>query len=171
MAGLTRRLFLAALVAAGVAFPAAAQDGPVVVYLVRHAEKANDSRDPPLSEAGKARATELARVLGNAGLTQVWTTDFDRTRSTAAPAAAAAGLSPQLYDPSKAREFAEQLRHTPGRHLVVGHSNTTPGLVELLGGTPGTPISDTEYDRLYIVVLNGTGAVTSLLRYGAPASR
>ncbi len=27
---------------------------------------------------------------------------------------------------------------TGGRHLVVGHSNSTPSMVELLGGKPGT---------------------------------
>ena len=55
------------------------------------------------------------------------------------------------------------------RILVAGHSNTTPKLVELLGGNPGPPIDEkTEYDRLYVVVLGADGAVTTtLLRYGA----
>ena len=36
------------------------------------------------------------------------------------------------------------------RHLVVGHSNTTPPLVELFGGDAGPPIDEaSEYDRLY----------------------
>ena len=48
---------------------------------------------------------------------------------------------------------------------------TTPALVATLGGEPGTPIADSEYDRLYLVVLSGSGAVTSLLRFGATASR
>lgn len=150
---------------------ARAQDAPIVVYLVRHAEKLDDTRDPPLTEAGKARAAELARVLGDAGITHVWSTDFDRTRSTAAPTAHARGIAVRSYDPSKSREFVGELLRTPGRHLVVGHSNTTPALVEALGGEPGTPIADSEYDRLYLVVLSGSGAVTSLLRFGATASR
>jgi len=168
---LSRRFFLAVLMAAGLGSPALAQDGPVLVYLVRHAEKLDDSRDPPLNEAGKARAVELARVLGDAGITHVWSTDFARTRSTAAPTAEALGVAVQTYDPSKGREFVEELLHTPGRHLVVGHSNTTPALVKLLGGEPGGPISDTEYDRLYVVVLDGQRVTTTLLRYGVPAGR
>jgi len=48
--------------------------------------------------------------------------------------------------------MAAKLKATPGRHLVVGHSNTTPQLTELLGGDGGEPIVEaTEYDRLYVV--------------------
>ena len=168
---LARRMFVALLFAAAGVIPAAAQQAPVVIYLVRHAEKLDDSRDPPLSDAGKARAEELARMLADAGVTHVWSTDFARTRSTAAPAAVRAGLQVELYDPSKAREFVDQLKRTPGRHLVVGHSNTTPALVQLLGGSPGAAISDTEYDRLYVVVVDPGGTTSTLLRFGAPASR
>jgi hypothetical protein len=51
---------------------------------------------------------------------------------------------------------------------VVGHSDTTPELVGLLGGDPGAPIDEpTEYDRLYVVTLGPDGTVTTvLLRYG-----
>jgi probable phosphoglycerate mutase len=168
---MTRGVFLALLLAATGAIPAAAQDGSVIIYLVRHAEKLDDSRDPPLSDAGTARAEELARVLGDAGLTHVWSTDFNRTRSTAAPAAARAGLQVEVYDPSKAGEFVEQLKRTPGRHLVVGHSNTTPALVELLGGAAGAAMTDTEYDRLYVVVVDPSGTTSTMLRFGVPASR
>ncbi|HSG49077.1 MAG TPA: hypothetical protein VLA43_14745, partial [Longimicrobiales bacterium] len=39
----------------------APQADPVVVYLVRHAERAEDgTNDPPISQAGEARGLELA---------------------------------------------------------------------------------------------------------------
>ncbi len=139
-----------------------------VAYLVRHAEKVDDSRDPALSPAGEARARELARILGNAGITHVWSTDFQRTRHTAAPIAAALGLQVRTYNPSDLAGFAAELRRTPGRHLVVGHSNTTPGTVEALGGDPGPLTPDTEYDRLYVVVM-AAPATTVMLRFGAPS--
>ena len=52
--------------------------------------------------------------------------------------------------------------------FVVGHSNTTPALTELLGGDPGGPIEEkNEYDRLYIVSMSAEGRVSStLLRFG-----
>jgi len=64
--------------------------------------------------------------------------------------------------------MAAKLKASSGRHLVVGHSNTTPQLVELLGGDGGTPIVEaTEYDRLYVVTTQSGDAVKSYLtRYG-----
>lgn len=139
----------------------------VTVFLVRHAEKADDSRDPILSEAGKIRAAELSRMLSDARITHIWSTDYQRTRLTAEPLARKLGLQVMSYNPSKLDEFAQQLKETPGRHLVVGHSNTTGELVQALGGQPGAAIQDIEYDRFYAVVLGVDGPVTVLLRFGS----
>ena len=59
--------------------------------------------------------------------------------------------------------LAATLRSTPGRHLVVGHSNTTPALVELLGGDSGGPIDEAEYDRFYVLTLHPGGSVTTVV--------
>ena len=45
---------------------------------------------------------------------------------TAAPVSRRIGKEIVSYDPRKLADFAAQLRHSGGRHLVVGHSNTTP---------------------------------------------
>ncbi|MFQ5536335.1 MAG: histidine phosphatase family protein [Gemmatimonadota bacterium] len=141
--------------------------GDVVVFLVRHAERAEDgTRDPSISTEGRARAEALAAMLRDAGLTAIHSTDFKRTRQTATPVADGAGLSVAIYDPRKLKEFAGRLRETPGRHLVVGHSNTTPDLVAALGGDPGAPIAEDGYDRLYILFISPEGAETVLLRFG-----
>lgn len=166
-----RRTFilLLALTALPLALPAIAQaqDGTVVVYLVRHAERAEDgTNDPPISEAGWARARLVGTMLADAGLTHIHSTDFKRTRSTGEPAAEATGLDILSYNPRDLPGFAAQLRSMPGRHLVLGHSNTTPQLVEALGGDPGDPIEEMEYDRLYIVTIVGDTVSTVLLRFG-----
>ena len=58
------------------------------IYLVRHAEKlAGD--DPSLTPEGAARAELLAETLGDAGIVRIYSTDYARTRGTAAPLAAA----------------------------------------------------------------------------------
>lgn len=157
--------------AAGCA-PAADVGEPTLVYLVRHAERAEDgTNDPPLSEAGHARAAALAHVLADAGVQRVFSTDYQRTRLTATPVAASAGVSVETYDPGDLPSFAEQLKGMSGRILVAGHSNTTPELVGLLGGDPIRDLPEWEYDRFYVVVLEPSGAVRStLLRYGTPAS-
>ncbi len=145
-----------------------AQAEPTVVYLVRHAEKADGGADPALTERGIARAAVLADLLSDSGITHIYSSDFIRTRDTTEPLAGRLGLETLIYDARDLVGMASRLRNTPGRHLVSGHSNTTPRLVELLGGDPHTPIDEaSEYDRLYIVtLLPGGGASSVLLRYG-----
>lgn len=150
--------------------PSPSPGDAVVVYLVRHAERAEDGTDdPPISESGQARARLLADLLRDAGITHVHSTDYVRTRSTAEPFATRSGLDLASYDPRELSTFATELLATPGRHLVVGHSNTTPALVEALGGDPGGPIDEAEYDRLYVVTRAADGGIsTVLLRFGQP---
>jgi len=146
-----------------------------VVFLVRHAERGDDgamtgSEDPRLSPAGVQRAQELALLLRDAGITHLHSTDYRRTRATAAPLARDTGLEVTLYDGGNLQAFARRLSSIPGRHLVVGHSDTTPALVAALGGDPHGEIEPLEYDRLYMVRVGPEKAETVLLRYGDPYS-
>jgi phosphohistidine phosphatase SixA len=136
-----------------------------VFFLVRHAEKADPSKDPPLTEEGRARAEGLARMLRDAGVDEIFSSDFVRTRDTAAPLASRLGLDVELYDPDALADLAQALLASPGRYLVVGHSDTTPELAGLLGGDPGPPIPEDEYDRLYVLLHRpGQGTSTIVLR-------
>ena len=154
-------------------------EGPSLVVLVRHAEKAEaPADDPPLSAEGVLRAEALARTLRDAGITRIHSSDTRRTLETAAPLAERLGIEVELYDPRDLPGAAARLRDLPGRHLVVGHSNTTDVLSGLLGGeTYGEIVEAWEYDRLYLLTprpdLPGTrpgsgGFETVLLRFGAP---
>lgn len=158
--------FTAALLTlAACAAPASPQR---TIYLVRHAEKqAGD--DPSLTSGGAIRAALLAETLRDTGIVRIYSTDYARTRETAAPIAEAVAVAVTLYDPSDLPVFADQLKDESGITLVVGHSNTTPVLVEYLGGEPGTDIDEpAEYDRLYVVRMRGDQIETELRRYGAP---
>jgi phosphohistidine phosphatase SixA len=151
--------------------PAAGEE--TLVFLVRHAERADDGgmaseEDPHLSLAGRERAEALARMLADAGITHIHSTDYLRTRETAAPLATATGLPVSVYDTQALDTFAAGLRATPGRHLVVGHSNSTPELVTALGGDPHGEIDPMEYDRLYLVSIGKEGVETVLFRFGEP---
>lgn len=159
--------------------PSAKDDSPApepsVVILVRHAEALypppeDAPRNPPLNAMGQDRADALARLLSSEPLDSIFSTDYHRTQETAAPLAALLGLTVQSYDPSDLESFAGRLTTTPGRHLVVGHSNTTPELVEWLGGAAGEPIDEAmEFDRLYLLIVDGSGEVTTIVeRYGTP---
>lgn len=140
---------------------------PLSVFLVRHAEKKTGD-DPSLTLAGEARALALADLLEDANIERIHSSDYKRTRETAAPLAARLSLEVELYDPRDLPGIAQRLKAEGGRHLVVGHSNTTGELTELLGGEGGAPIVEaTEYDRLYHVTTGADGeTVSTLLRFG-----
>lgn len=142
----------------------------VQVFLVRHAEKTTNSTDPDLTQDGHARAIELSRLLQNVELTTIFSTNYLRTKNTAEPVAVLQNLQIMEYDPQDLAAFSKAIINLEGKHLVVGHSNTTPVLVELLGGDAISEIDEkSEYDRLYIVTQTSNGNVNSLLlRYGEP---
>jgi probable phosphoglycerate mutase len=148
--------------------PALAAD----LYLVRHAEKETDgSRDPALTLVGSQRAADLALLLKSTKIQRIFSTDFTRTRKTAAPTAEMAGADIEIYDPMALEPFAELLLELETNALVVGHSDTTPDLIELMGGDGGTPIVEAwEYDRVYLVQTAG-GRVTRTILLHLPPSR
>ena len=135
------------------------------VIVVRHAEKQLDGgKDPLLTPAGAARAQRLARQFGGTGLVAVYATPFNRTRDTAAPVAAAAGLQVMTNDPQDvdALVAAVLADHRGGTVFVVGHSNTVGKNVQAFGGAAPAECPDTEYDHIYIVTAPRFGRVTTL---------
>lgn len=142
---------------------AAQKDSSTTIILVRHAEKDTSivgstamQADPPLSAAGKIRSEKLVEVLKSYPIQAIFSTKYNRTRSTAMPIAAKLGVEIQIYDPSKQADLASLLKSWKGKTiLVVGHSNTVPGLVNLLTGSSNYPnLSDNEYDKIYLVRLD-----------------
>ena len=146
------------------ASPAPTAGAAATIYVARHGETEGEGPGRRLSAAGRSRAEALAARLADAGIERIYTTDLPRTRETAAPIAARLGLEPELYDPDDLAGFAAELRRASGVLLVVGHSNTNPELVGLLGGEPGEPIAEDEHDRLYR--LEFPAGATELSRFG-----
>jgi len=135
------------------------------IYLIRHAEKEKGhSNNPDLTEKGRSRANNLAEMLKNKNIEIIYSTQYARTMQTASPLAKELGLTIQNYDPRKLKEFSESLIAKQGNILIVGHSNTTPTLVQLLGGNAGDKINESEYNRVYKLIINETEVVTELLR-------
>jgi len=149
---------------------------PLTFVVVRHAEKAKDDpENPSLSAAGLARADALAERLRSAPLVAAYATEFRRTRQTAQPTATAHELLVgAYYARGPADEIAAQWKqaHRSGTVLVVGHSNTVPGLVAALCACVTAPMDDSEYDRISIVHVGSDGRATlDVQRYGAPSPR
>ncbi|NQZ11317.1 MAG: pre-peptidase C-terminal domain-containing protein [Algicola sp.] len=139
-----------------------------IIYLTRHAEKQTAGSDPALTEAGQLRAQNIADLLKRANISSIYSTDYNRTKQTAQPLSAAISVPVTLYDPSQLPSLASQLNNLTGNTLVVGHSNTTPELVGFLGGE-ATAISESEFDRLYQVIIGDNGQVTTVLLTSLPA--
>ena len=162
-------LVLVLLGAAGCASPAGppeqAVDPPAtVLYFVRHAEKAAvPADDPPLTAAGEARALALADTLAGVGLRAIYSSQYARTRATAAPLAARAGLDVTVLPiagPDVDATLRAQVRQIAAetfshRALVVGHSNTIPTMIAELTGEPMADLEDTDYGTLFVVTLDG----------------
>lgn len=150
---------------------------PPIVIVVRHAEKADGSRDPSLSRAGHARALALDSALADAHVTAIVITPYRRNRETAAVVAARSGVAPIVVPLRGGIEAhakavaAEALRHQ-GTVLVVGHSNTVGPIVAALGGTATIgELCESAYQWLFLVrpATQPSGqAVTIRSRYGAP---
>jgi broad specificity phosphatase PhoE len=165
-----------AAIAIGLAWFFESQATTTIIF-VRHAEKASsEGDDPPLSEAGRERAAELARQMVDAdvihGIDVIYATQYRRSQQTAEPTADALDIPIRTYDAADTESVLEEIVHDyKGKIiLVVGHSDTLPALMANLGASKRVPaIADGEYDNLYLVSIPWFGKTKTIrLRYGAP---
>jgi phosphohistidine phosphatase SixA len=169
------RLLAATLLALACAASAAAAQAPTVVILVRHAEKARGGGDdPPLTREGQARARALVDALSGSRVDAIVTTQYRRTRDTAAPLAAAHRVTPEVVDLHQGGDqvgrIAQSVRRHPGQVVVVvAHAETVSRIIAALGGPRLPDLCEAEYAHLFVLVLR-PGAEPSLVhsRYGAP---
>ena len=149
---------------AAISCDSARPQNPTVVLIVRHAEKVDNSDDPPLSEAGRQRAQALARVVEDSGLSAIYSTQYKRNRETVQPAAESKGIAitvaeVNLDNPGDyGKRLAEQIvkNHSGQTVLVVGHRNTMGAITEALSGKGVGQIEDV-YSDLYMVVIPPQG--------------
>jgi len=138
------------------------------VILVRHAERADQSKDSALSEAGRARARSLATLLSQTGINAIYASQYQRTVKTAEPLAALLKIPVQTMPAAETKALVARLRsqHKSDIVLVVGHSDTVPELLHLLGGPANETIEDFDFGNVYVVVPTGDGPpVLVHLRY------
>jgi|SRR5437763_13777730 len=162
---------IASLYAAMLVFAGAASAQQTVI-LVRHAELQGaamaEPKQLPLSEAGEARAKLLASVLRDAGIDAIYVTDFLRTNKTAEPLARALGKELIVLPKGDAQELVQRLaaNHAGQTVLLVGHTDTIPGLVKALGHPADIKIDAQDYGNIFVVTpRNGTAPALLRLRY------
>lgn len=159
-------LLFALVLSAGTAATLRWTETSTTIILVRHAEKAAEPKDDPaLTPAGEARAAALIEALRTAGITAIYSTPWKRTQLTARPIAEKLGVPVTTFDVkpgerSYGEMYAAELlaKHRGRVVLVVGHSNTVPGILRALGVADVPVIADAEYDNLFIATVPDSGS-------------
>jgi len=131
------------------------EESSTVYYFIRHAEKDRSdklNKDPKLIEKGIKRAKKWSEVLKNVRFDAIYSTNYERTKSTALPTALKNDLKLTLYNPSD-MDYDLFKKETKGKTvLVVGHSNTTPVFVnKILNNEKYKFIEDSNNANLYVV--------------------
>src|SRR5260370_27288229 len=107
------------------------------VILVRHAEKVIDpnNTDPDLSPAGQARAQELVRMFGDAGINAIYATQYKRTQQTVKPLADKLGLPVNQVNSKSTADLLAQIRsqHSGQVVFIASHNTSGPGTYPALG--------------------------------------
>jgi phosphohistidine phosphatase SixA len=160
-------ILVALLLFCASATPALAQH---TIVLVRHAERADAGTqapagaDPDLAPEGRTRAASLARVLADAKITQIFTTEYKRTQQTAAPLAQVLELSITTVPSGSTAALIDRIKVANGNVLVVGHSNTLPEVIKRLGVAGLITIPEDQFDDLFVVTTGTGGSAPSLVR-------
>ena len=145
----------------------AAQDKTII--LVRHAEKADaTSQDPELSAEGKQRAERLVKVAGKYKPGAFYSTNFKRTRDTLSPLATKRNKKVETYDARNQQALVDSIMKSPfKRHIVAGHSNTVPGLANLIAKKDVFKnLDDSEYGVFWVIrIKDGKVRKTEVIPY------
>lgn len=128
-----------------------------VVFAIRHAEKDPKGGDNPLlSDAGRKRAEKLAALMKHVRLDLISSTSTERTKETVQNTAVQNVVPIGYYQPEGQLESIVGLYKGPfkgKKGLVVGHSNTIPGILNGFAGKDDAykDIPDEEYSLLYVI--------------------
>lgn len=140
------------------------------IYLVRHAEKViSNSNDPQLTQAGIVRAENLKDILLSKKITQIYSTDFKRTISTAKPLSDVIKVPIQIYSNDSSGLMLKHIIKSNKNTLIIAHSNTLLPLLDSINLRHNkNTIPDNEYDNLFIITVEKGKAVhLEEIKYGS----
>lgn len=124
---------------------------------IRHAEKDlsdPNNRNPNLTEEGKTRAENWAKILADTKVDIIYTTDYIRTQKTAEPIATSQGLETTIYNPKDLNDSDFQKKTKGKTTVIVGHSNTTPSFVnKIIGENKYKSIDEKIYGKIFILTI------------------
>ena len=109
---------------------------PEKVFLFRHAEKQKirGENNPELTKKGFLRANALASFLSKEQPGIVFSSEYARTQQTANPIARVWDVGINVHTAKDPQGQIDKALKLCGKNvIIVGHSNTIPGLLKLLG--------------------------------------
>lgn len=132
------------------------QTKTTTIYLIRHAEKADSSQNPELSEDGIKRSVRWTKLFEKTPIDIFYTTLTRRTQMTGSTIATSKQKDMIFYDLSKF-SLKETIEKHPGKTiLIVGHSNTIPKQInDFLGEEIYQKIDENEFGNLYTITIKG----------------
>lgn len=153
----------------------ATTDGPAMtVFVVRHAEYADDgSENPGLSEIGFNRARQLEHTLSQVEIDAVYATQFRRTQQTASPTATSRGLEIRRYDADEVDSLVATIQADEARNiLIAAHGDTAPEIIKGFGARPDPAIEFARFDDLFVIeTARPPRSRVTHLKYGEPRRR
>lgn len=122
-----------------------------MIVLLRHAEKAGQQDDSPLTQAGVERAQKVAEILKNARINHIFSTRYKRNTQTASIIAEKLRLKVKIIHDESIENLKMVLTNLfqSDRVLFVGHSDINIQLAEKLSGH--LIGGKAEYDDLHIM--------------------
>lgn len=155
----------------GLDISALIQPNTTTLICIRHAEKQMGSDDPFLTQEGKLRAKDFVNLLDDVNVDAIYSTEYNRTLETVMPLSQKKSIPTKTYDPRNFDELISKLLtvHKNQTVVIVGHSNSTPQLVNMLSGSDTySEFDEKDYDNLFLVSLKDQGDThVQLLQYGA----
>ncbi|WP_165725397.1 histidine phosphatase family protein [Pseudoalteromonas sp. SA25] len=123
---------------------------PDEIYLFRHSEKLT-GKNPALSEEGKVRANNLVTLFKEHQNIHIFSSNYKRTLQTASPLQAYLNTDINVYNAGELSDLKNELLKLKGVVVVIGHSNTTPQLAELLSNEKVPAMSETQFTQYFIL--------------------
>ena len=126
-----------------------------VYYFIRHAEKDRsnpENKNPELNQQGKIRALNWLYFFRDIPLKKIYSTNYNRTIQTVKQIAEEKNITISYYSPENidVENFKKQNKNMS--ILVVGHSNTTPELVNLIiGENKFEKMNDNDNSSLFVI--------------------
>ena len=157
-----------------ISFVVYSQEPTTNIYLIRHAEKADATTDPDLSDAGKLRTKKWADYFKDKHIEMYCNTPYKRTMQTVI------GISSLMIDATETKTITlkyevyapenllinDVAKNNLGKSvLIVGHSDTIPAAVnKLIGSNVYKNIPENEFNNLYIITIRGSKITHSLVK-------